>query len=249
MLLAIDIGNSNIVFGVFDGRDLKDTWRIDTEKDKDENFYRQKMSGKKLSVDNVVIGSVVPELDDVFASVCETLFKARPLFASTELNTGIENLSNKKSDLGADRLADVVGAIALYPGNRIIVDLGTASKFEAVSENNEYLGGAIGPGIGTSFSSLMKAASKLSEIRLSPPKKVVGGFVTEEHVNSGFIYGFAGLVDGMIFRIQEELGWDNPSIVITGGFTDLISPYLKTKITINKNLTLIGLHILWEKNI
>jgi type III pantothenate kinase len=249
MLLAIDIGNSNIVFGLFDKDRLVDSFRIETEKDKREEYYRQKISDKQVStVDGVVIGSVVPELDNIFTSVIAELFHTKPLFISTELDTGIINLTRTPSELGADRLADAVAAIALYQGNRIIVDLGTASKFEAVSEKNEYLGGAIGPGVGSSFSSLIKAASKLSEVKLSPPKKVVGGFVTEEHLNSGFVYGFAGMVDGMIFRMKEELGWDSPAIILTGGFTDLISPHLQTKVVINKNLTLEGLRILWGRN-
>lgn len=248
MLLAIDIGNSNIVFGLFDGKDLKDSWRIVTEKDKAEAFYQPLLSEKNISASDVIIGSVVPELDGVFEKLCNETFHTKPLFATTELTTGIKNLTNEKSDLGADRLSDIVATIHLYHGNRIVIDLGTASKFDAISEKDEYLGGAIGPGIGNSLSSLIKGASKLSAIKLSSPKKVVGGFATEEHLNSGFIYGFAGLVDGMIFRMKEELGWDNPAIILTGGFTDMIAPHLQTKVTINKNLTLQGMQVLWEKN-
>lgn len=249
MLLAIDIGNSNIVFGVFDKSKLINHWRIETAKDKSEDFYRQKLSEKNIArVDNVIIGSVVPELDTIFDHISSHLFKTKPQFVSTMLDTGITNLTNTPSELGADRLADIVAAISLYPGPRIVVDLGTASKFEAISEKNEYLGGAIGPGIGVSFTSLIHAASKLHDMKLSSPKKVVGGFTTEEHLNSGFVNGFAGLIDGMVLRIQEELHWDNPHIVMTGGFTELVSQHLKTKATIHKNLTIEGLRTLWERN-
>lgn len=249
MLLAIDIGNSNIVYGLFQKEKLLDSWRIETKKDKNEEYYRQKLQDKHIpSIDDIAIASVVPELDQAFKNLSTNFIKTDPLFVSTELDTGIANLTNTPSQLGADRLADIVAAIALYTGPRIVVDLGTASKFEAVSEKNEYLGGAIGPGIGTSFESLIKAASKLQDVKLSAPEKVVGSFTTEEHLNSGFVNGFAGMIDGMILRMKDELGWGNPSIILTGGFTDLISPFIKTKLIVNKDLPLEGLNILWERN-
>lgn len=248
MLLTIDIGNSNIVFGIFDGTTLKESWRIKTEKDKDAIFYRENLSKKHGVIHQVIIGSVVPELDSTFAKLSEELCHTKPLFASTELTTGIKNLTNLKSDLGADLLSDIVATIHLYPGNSIVIDLGTASKFLAVTKDGAYKGGAIAPGIGSSFQSLLSHASKLGAIELGQPKKVVGSLTTAEHLNSGFVYGFASMIDGMIERIKQELDWDNPTIIITGGFTDLATPHLHTKVIVNKDLTLEGLQILFSTN-
>lgn len=249
MLLAIDIGNSHIVCGLFDGDNLKETWRIPTEKNQSEEFYRQKLSEKNLTtIDGVVIGSVVPELDEIFSHISESLFQTKPLFVSTNLNTGITNLSKTDTELGADLLADIAAAIALYPENRLVIDLGTASKFLAIDDTNTYVGGAISPGIGTSFSSLLENASKLHDLRLSQTDNVVGGLTTTEHLNSGFIFGFVSLVEGMIVRMTDELQWDNPTIILTGGFTDLIAPHLRITVVFNKQLTLEGLRFLWERN-
>ena len=203
---------------------------------------------KKDTIDAVCIGSVVPELDGTFRTLSQTLFNTVPLFVSTRLTTGIANLSETESGLGADRLSDIVAALTLYSGNRIVIDLGTASKFEAISAKDEYVGGAIGPGVGTSFDALIANASKLGDMQLKAPQKVVGGFTTEEHLNSGFIHGFASMIDGMSQRIRNELSWTEPTIILTGGFTDLISPFLYEKIIINKKLVLEGLRILWERN-
>jgi type III pantothenate kinase len=248
MLLAIDIGNSNIVFGIFEGKNLKESWRIRTIKENDKEYYREQLADKTNLITQVVIGSVVPELDDVFDSVSRDVFATKPLFISTELTTGIKNLTNEKSELGADLLADIAAAINLYSNDKIVIDLGTASKFLAISKSDEYVGGAIGPGIGSSFESLIKGASKLGDLKLSQPEKVVATFTTEEHLNSGFVYGFSGMTDGMVVRMIDELAWSNPTIILTGGFSDMIAPHLHTKVIVNKNLTLYGLQMLWEEN-
>lgn len=248
MLLALDIGNSNIVVGLFNTDELIQTFRIETKKHETENHYQQQLSSLPEShISDVVIGSVVPELDSIFTSIFERQM-IRPLFVSTQLRSNIPNLSEKSTALGADRLADCVTAIEKYEGNRIVVDVGTATKFEVISENNEYKGGAISPGVGVSFDALLQSASKLSKITLSPPKKVVGGFSTEEHLDSGYIYGFASMIDGMIHKINAEMKWEKSTVILTGGFTDTLSPFIKTKVEINKNLTLEGLRILWQMN-
>ena len=249
MLLAIDIGNSNIVLGLFKSGVLVKEFRIETEKEKRQEWYLPfiKKFADKETMD-VAIASVVPELDDSFITICMKLFKKEPLFVSTLLKTNVVNLSKKPTQLGADRLSGVSAAISLTTGNRIVVDIGTATKFEVVSEKNEYLGGAIAPGVQVSFDALIKNASKLDSIKLVKPKKAIGGFTTEEHLMSGFINGFASMIDGMIERIIDEAKFSNQTVFLTGGFTDMIYPFLRKKVTADKTLTLKGIAVIQEMN-
>ena len=257
MLLTIDIGNSNIVLGVFDGDlpagrqgFLTYQKRIITDKSGSGEFYKNKLNealgGKIKQIKGVIIGSVVPELDEVFKQVSKTLFNKEPLFAATTLNTGLINVSTN-CELGADRLANMVAAQTIYPGNAIIVDLGTATTYEVVSEKREYLGGAIGPGIGSSLDALTSSASGLSKIKLQNPEKVVI-LGTSPQLYSGFVFGHAEMVSGMINRMKRELGWEKCHVIGTGGFIDMISPHVPEFTKINKQLTLEGLRLLWEKN-
>ena len=253
MILAIDIGNSNIVIGLFDKQALVSQYRVQTEKQKNEIHYAKTFSeliDKDLTkrIHGVIVGSVVPEIDDVIYKVINKQLKLAPLFASSELKTNIKNLTQKPSELGADRLADTVAAIELSRENKIVVDLGTATKFEVISADDNYLGGAIAPGIGSSFTSLISNASMLSDIKLSRPKKTVGGWSTKEHLDSGFILGFAGLVDGMTERIMEEKKWKNANVIVTGGYSDLITKHIRYPHVTNKNLILEGLYLLWKLN-
>lgn len=250
MLLAIDIGNSNIVLGIFNKDKLIDQFRLETDKQASTDRYKEliqnKINGQQIT--DIVVGSVVPELDDVVNKAVSEAFSCQPLIVSTKLDTGIPNLATDFQGLGADRLANIVAAHDKHPGNSIVIDLGTATKFEAVSEKGEYLGGAIGPGIGTSYKALISSASKLEKTKLENPEKVVAGCSTNEHLNSGYIFGFASLVEGMIERIKKELKWHNPTVICTGGFTELITPHVKNITVTNQHLTLDGLKILWEKN-
>lgn len=251
MLLTIDIGNSNIVLGLFDGEILTDKKWIITDKGGSAEFYKSKLTealGSSLKqVESVMIGSVVPELDDVFKRVLKDLFKKEPLFADTTLDTGLKDLSCKPSELGADRLSDIVAATILYPGRSIVVDLGTAIKFEAISEEKEYIGGAIAPGIGISFDALIKGASKLEELKLEKPSTSLGTD-TPSQLNSGFVLGFASMISGMIAKMKTELLWDKCHVIGTGGFIELISPHVRELTEINKELTLQGLRLLWKRN-
>lgn len=251
MLLTIDIGNTSIHTGVFENDKLLHEFREKTLKNNGEDIYDslcKQIKQKTNGIDGIVIGSVVPELDNSFEKLCVEYFNISPLFVSTKLKTGIKNLSEKDTPLGADRLADIVAVITNYSGNRIIVDLGTATKFEVISQNNEYLGGAISPGFQSSFEALIQNASKLSSITLVQPETITGVFTTKGHLNSGFIYGFASLVEGMIKRIKTEQNWENPSIILTGGYSKLISQNLYYPVIQNPNLTLLGLQILWTIN-
>lgn len=247
MLLTIDIGNSNIVCGLFQAETLIEQFRITTEKDQTEAYFREKLLHiQNQPIDGIIIGSVVPQLDTLFTKVLTDLFAITPLFASTQMVTGIDDFSEVVTPLGADLLVNIVAAREIYPGNSIIVDLGTASKFQAVS-GRKYLGGAIAPGIGTSFDALFTNASLLTRFPLQSPVKVLGDS-TEDYINSGYIFGFAGLVDGMVTRIQEELTWESAKVIGTGGYMGMIVPYVKSPIMHYPHLTLYGLRLLWEKN-
>lgn len=252
MLLVIDIGNSNITFGFFENAELKNTARTETDKELNLEGHKENLKkvleGYEKKVTAVSIGSVVPELDEVFSKSIESITTAKPFFIDTKIKTNIRDFSCTTNELGADRLCDVVAAIKKIDGNRVVVDLGTATKFEVVSEKDEYLGGAIGPGVGDSFRSLLSHASKLPDIRLTKPKKVVAGWSTQEHLDSGFVYGFASLIDGMIDRVAKEQKWKNYAVILTGGFSELIAPFVTHKHTLDKDLNLFGLKILWEIN-
>lgn len=251
MLLTIDIGNSNIVLGVFDGDNLLETWRIETNKSGDVGHYVTQLTdalGENLKqINSVMIGSVVPELDKTFRDISKELFNKEPIFADTTLDTGLKDLSCTPSELGADRLADIVAATILYPGKSIVIDLGTAIKFEAVSEDKEYLGGAISPGIGVSFKALIKGASKLEDFELRNPTTSLGTD-TAGQLNSGFVLGFASMISGMIAKMKRELEWEECNIIGTGGFIELIAPNVPELTEVNKQLTLEGLRLLWERN-
>lgn len=253
MLLAIDIGNTNIKLGFFKQKNLSGEIRIPTQKNISENILKKTLSSKlsnetKENVTAVIIGSVVPELDKIMTSAITELFSVKPLLVKVNIKTNIDDFSCKTNELGADRLCDVVAAIEKYSGNRIIIDLGTATKFEIVSAKNEYLGGAIGPGVGSSFQALLANASKIPDLKLSEPKKVIADWSTQEHLNSGFIYGFASLVDGMTERIVEEEKWTAYNLIITGGYAETVSRHIKHKHVIDKHLILDGLRIIWELN-
>jgi type III pantothenate kinase len=251
MLLTIDIGNSNIVLGAFKNDKLVETQRIETNKNGNVGFFTNQLT-KNLGVppkqiQSVMIGSVVPELDEIFTKTCKALFAHKPLFADTTLDTGLKDLSCKPSELGADRLADIVAATTLYPGRSIVVDMGTAIKFEAISDEKEYLGGAISPGIGISFRALIRNASKLENLKLSNPTTSLGTD-TASQLNSGFILGFSSLISGMIAKMRKELKWESCTVIGTGGFIELIAPYVPEFTKISKQLTLDGLRLLWERN-
>lgn len=253
MLLTIDIGNTNITIGFFTGKILSEEIRIPTQKnisgEKLKNILRAKLSKKtKRGLDAAIIGSVVPELDRKMDLAIRSLTSIKPQFVNINTKTNIYDFSCKTNELGADRLCDVVAAIEKYSGNKIVVDLGTATKFEVVSKKKEYLGGAIGPGVGGSFKALLANASKIPDLKISKPNRVVAGWSTQEHLNSGFVYGFAGLVDGMAERIANEKNWVEYKLIMTGGYAEIISKHLQHKHVLDKHLILDGLRVIWELN-
>lgn len=271
MLLAIDVGNTNTVLGLYRldedealppkagsaesaaRQDLAAHWRIATHRAQTVDefgvffvnlFEMHGMSPKQVS--HIIISSVVPPLDSTLRQMCETYFQVQPLFVEPGIKTGMPVLVDNPTELGADRLADCIAAVEKYGGPCIVVDFGTATKFEVISERGEYLGGAIAPGLGLSADALFSRAARLSRVDVKKPPKVIGTN-TVGHLQSGLYYGYIGLVDGILERIFAELG-QQPRVIATGGLARMVaadSHYIKQ---IDDLLTLDGLRILFERN-
>jgi type III pantothenate kinase len=253
MLLAIDIGNSNIVLGLFEGSRRKGNWRIATSLAKTSDEYGILVldlfhaNGFRADrVTGVILSSVVPTLNPIFIEMCQRYFHSTPLIVDGTMDTGLINRYEPPRDVGADRIVNAVAAYERYGGPVIIVDFGTATTFCAVSREGEYLGGAITPGITISSDALFQRASKLPKVELAKPKSVIGQD-TISSMQSGLIYGYAGLVDAMVRRMKKELG-AAAKVVATGGQAQLILSETETIDELRPHLTLEGLQLLYEKN-
>jgi type III pantothenate kinase len=253
MLLAIDIGNTNIVLGVFQGRRLKGNWRIATRLAKTSDEYGILLLDLFRSndlrtdrIDGVILSSVVPPLTPIFTEMSLRYFNSNPLIVDGAMDTGLLNRYEPPRDVGADRIVNAVAAYQRYGGPVIIVDFGTATTFCAVSKKGEYLGGAITPGITISAEALFQGASKLPKVELAKPKSVIGQD-TVSSMQSGLLYGYAGLVDAMVTRMKKELE-SRTKVIATGGQARLILSETKTIDEVRPFLTLEGLQILYERN-
>ena len=253
MLLAIDIGNTNITIGLFNKETLEKTWRISTSRNNTSDEYGTNilniLSNKDISnkdISAIVMCSVVPPLTTTFIDLFKDYFNISPLIIGSGTKTGIKIMYDSPRDVGADRIVDAAAVLHLYKGPAIIVDLGTATAFDAITANGEYLGGAISPGIGVSAESLYKATSQLKRVELIAPKTSIGKTTTHA-IQSGLILGYSELIKGMIKRFKEELD-NNAKIIATGGLADIISKEVNLFDIIDHDLTLKGLQILYELN-
>ena len=253
MLLAIDIGNTNIVWGVFDGDKLLVDWRVGTDHAKTTDEYGillldllrvEGISPKR--VDGVILSSVVPPLTPLFEELSETYFHCLPLIVSTELETGLTIKYTNPQEVGSDRIVNAAAAFRRYGGPLIIVDFGTATTFCAVTAAGEYLGGAIAPGLRISAEALYARTAKLPKIELARPKSAIGQN-TVSSMQAGLIFGHAGLVDELVRRIQHELGREC-FVLATGGLAGLIAPESQTIREVRPHLILEGLALLWSLN-
>jgi type III pantothenate kinase len=253
VLLAIDVGNTNTVVGMYDDVELVDHWRIATnaERTSDELglLFTQLLDTHDLNFDEHVTGvaicSGVPRMTAALRDMTERYAGFAPLVLGPGVKSGMPILYDDPKEVGPDRIADAVGAYDLYGGPTVVVDFGTANTIEAVSAKGEYMGGAIFPGIEISLDALFGRASLLRRVELVEPRHVIGK-TTMESIQSGVVYGYAAQVDGLVRRFQKELG--DSAVVATGGLAELIMPVSETIEHHEPWLTLHGLRIVWQRN-
>jgi type III pantothenate kinase len=257
MLLAIDVGNTNIVLGVFDGARLIDSWRLATlrERTSDEIglwvaqlFEHRAMDAN--SVTGIVMGSVVPPLTGTFMTMAQRYFGLTPLNVDSSVDTGMPILYKHPAEVGADRVLNGVAAYEMYGRGRlaplVVVDFGTATTFDAISAKGEYLGGIICPGMQISADALFQRAARLPRVDIRKPCEVIGK-TTIGAIESGLYYGYVGLVDGLVRRMRDELG-KNAICIATGGLAGIIAPEVALIEHVDPDLTLQGLRMVWERN-
>ncbi len=253
MLLAVDAGNTHTIFGVFEEQRLRGDWRVATRPDLTSDelgvLLRSLFAERSLevsSVHGVVVSSVVPDLNGVFARTAERYFDARPLFVGPGVKTGMPILIDNPHEVGADRIVNAVAASARYGSPVIVVDFGTATNLDVVGPGGEYLGGVIAPGLGISAEALFARAARLGRVDVRRPPRVIGRN-TEECVQSGLFHGYAALVRGLVEKVRAELGGEAP-VVATGGMASVLEGELDFLSAVDPGLTLQGLRIIWEKN-
>jgi len=253
MLLAIDIGNTNIALGVFEGETLRATWNVATDIDKTADEYAVlllnllPMEGLNLSdIDHVSIACVVPPLLTIFEELSQRYFNISPLIVGPGVKTGVRICTDNPREVGADRVANAAAAHHLYSGPMILIDFGTATTLDVLSKEGDYLGGAIAPGILIAAEALFERASKLPRVELVPPEHAIGKN-TVTTMQSGIIFGYVGLIESLVNRMNHELGQD-AYVVATGGLAAIIARQTKVVNTVNMHLTLIGLRLIHELN-
>ena len=254
MLLAIDVGNTTITIGLFEGETLRATWRIGTEHQRLEDEYAVILLALLAAegvqpgdVKHVSLASGVPDLIPVFENLCRQRLGTTPLVVGTGTRTGVKILYDSPRDVGADRVADVVAAIKRYgPPPLIIVDLGTGLVFDAVSADGDYLGGAIAPGVHVAAEALYERAAKLYPVELSRPPAAIGKN-TVGAVQSGLLFGYVSLIEGMVGRFRAELG-GAAKVIGTGGWAELFARETDVFDVVDPDLTLHGLRLIYELN-
>jgi type III pantothenate kinase len=251
MLLCIDIGNTNITLGLYEGDQLGPRWRLATTHERMPDEFGVQLLGllghKKIApeeIDCAVIASVVPQLTERWVQVCQTYLGCRPLVVDANTHTGVQILIDNPQSVGADRIVDAAAAHQLYGGPACIVDFGTATTFDAVSSKGDYLGGAIAPGIGIAADALAQRTAKLPRVDIAAPPNPIGRN-TVHAIQSGLLYGYIGLVEGMVTRFRAELGPDMKTIA-TGGLAELIAQHTDILEIIAPWLTLDGLRLIYE---
>jgi type III pantothenate kinase len=250
MLLAADIGNTNTVLGVFAGSELVESWRVKTDAhdtaDELALTYRGLLGGTK--VDGIAVCSTVPAVLGQLREMLQRYYADLPaVVVEPGVRTGVPLLYDNPKEVGADRIVNALAAHHLYGGPAIVVDFGTSTNFDVVSAKGEFLGGALAPGIEISIDALASRAARLVKVELTRPRSVIGKS-TVEALQSGILYGFAGQVDGLVRRIAAELGTP-PAVVATGGLAQVVIEESETIQAHEPDLTLIGLRLVYERNV
>jgi type III pantothenate kinase len=250
MLLVIDVGNTNTVMGLFEGDTLKQNWRIRTERNTTEDEFNVLASGllarsdiRIADIKKTVISCVVPPMVTILDAFGRKYLGRAPLWIDAHSYPNMPILGDNPNEVGADRIVNAVGAYQRYKSSLIIIDFGTATTFDAISPRGEYLGGAISPGIAISAEALFTHASKLPRVEIFQPPEQVVGKNTISSLQSGIIFGYAGLVDGMVRRMQAEMG-GQPKVIATGGLAPLMRNVAHTIEAVEPDLTLHGLRII-----
>ncbi len=250
MLLAIDVGNTNIVLGGYDGEQLVASWRVNTDASRMPDEYAVLFDGllryakrSLADVDAVVLASVVPALTTTFEEMTRQYCSCEPLVVGPGTRTGVKILYENPREVGADRIANAVAAFRRYGGPAIVIDFGTATTFDAISKQGEYLGGAIAPGLTISADALFQRAARLYRVELKRPKSAIGRN-TGSSVQAGLIFGYVGLIEGLIARFQQEMG--PARVIATGGLSGIIANETSAIEIIDPLLTLDGLRLIYE---
>jgi type III pantothenate kinase len=251
MLLALDVGNTNLKIGVYDGARLVAAWRLLSRRDQTADeyglFVGSLLRGRGIAserIAGVAIANVVPQMQQTLEWMSEHHFGG-PAYTVSAENCGVPLAVDYPAEVGTDRIVTVIGALARHAAPLVVIDLGTATKFNCVNGQGEFIGGAIAPGIRTAADALLSRAARLFNVELTRPKEAVARN-TVTNIQSGFVYGFAALVDGMVGRIRAEMG-GAPTIVATGGLAPLIADVTPSIQHVYEHLTLEGVRLAWER--
>lgn len=254
MIICLDVGNTNIKFAVYDGEELKLSFRVATEHKKTSDEYGGQLlsilSTNRIAVGDIdggIISSVVPPLDYTLERMCRTYLKITPLMLGAGLKTGMNLRVDNAREVGADRVVNNVAAVRKYGAPCIVIDFGTATTFNVINAKSEFIGGVIAPGIKGSLDSLVNGTAKLPRVEIERPEKVIGTN-TVTNMQSGIVYGFAGLVEYIVRKIKREMKCDDVTTVATGGFSEVIAKEISCIDKVDKLLTLEGLRYLYSIN-
>ncbi len=253
MLLTIDIGNTNITIGLYQGKELGPRWRLATAYDHMPDEYGLQLSGllehaghTARDITGICLASVVPPITGKIIEACKRYITVEPLVVDAGVKTGVRVRYEDPRAVGADRIVDAVAVVHLYGTPACVVDFGTATTFDAIAKNGDYLGGAIAPGIGIAADALFQRTAKLPRVDLQKPPSVIGRN-TVHSMQSGLLYGYVGLVEGMVARFKDELGPDM-KVIATGGLADIVAQETQVIQLVAPWLTLDGLQMVWEMN-
>ena len=249
MLLAVDVGNTQTVLGLFAGEELRESWRIATDRERTGDELGVLLQGllDLDAVDGICLATTVPTLVREWTRLAERWAATPILVVGPGVRTGIPIRYDDPREVGPDRIVNAVAARARYGAPVIVVDFGTSTNFDVVSSDGEYVGGVLSPGIEISMEALFARAARLVKVDYAAPASVIGK-TTVGGLQSGLVYGFAGQVDGIAERIREELAAPEAPVVATGGLAELVAPHSRTISAVDPTLTLDGLRLVWELN-